>query len=82
MDRCSSTRRPCADISRLSTMRTGFASWINHIRLGEVAIGGTVGQLPYKPFTTPQRAAHEEFGDILTYKPYDGTCTKATESTR
>jgi hypothetical protein len=38
---------------------------MNHLRLGEVAIGGTVGQLPYKPFTTPQRARFEEFGDIL-----------------
>jgi hypothetical protein len=38
---------------------------LNHIRHGEVAIGGTVGQLPYQPFTTPQRARLEEFGDIL-----------------
>jgi hypothetical protein len=38
---------------------------INHLRLGEVAIGGRVGQLPYKPFTSPARARHEEFGDIL-----------------
>jgi hypothetical protein len=38
---------------------------LNHLRLGEVAIGGRVGQLPYKPFTTPARARHEEFGDIL-----------------
>ena len=37
----------------------------NHIRLGEVAIGGAVGQVPYQPFTTPVRAALEEFGDIL-----------------
>jgi hypothetical protein len=35
------------------------------LRLGEVAIGGTVGQLPYKPFTSPERARLEEFGDIL-----------------
>lgn len=38
---------------------------MDHLRLGEVAIGGTVGQLAYKPFITPQRARHEEFGDIL-----------------
>lgn len=38
---------------------------INHLRTGEVAIGGSVGQLPYLPFTSPQRARLEEFGDIL-----------------
>ncbi len=38
---------------------------INHLRQGEVAIGGSVGQLPYLPFTTPERAKFEEFGDIL-----------------
>ena len=38
---------------------------INNLRLGEVAIGGSVGQLPYRPFTTPERAKIEEFGDIL-----------------
>jgi hypothetical protein len=38
---------------------------INHLRTGEVAIGGSVGQLPYLPFTTPERAQLEEFGDIL-----------------
>jgi hypothetical protein len=38
---------------------------INHLRKGEVAIGGSVGQLPYEPFTTPERARFEEFGDIL-----------------
>jgi hypothetical protein len=38
---------------------------INHLRDGEVAIGGSVGQLPYLPFTTPNRAQLEEFGDIL-----------------
>jgi len=38
---------------------------INHLRAGEVAIGGSVGQLPYLPFTTPERAKLEEFGDIL-----------------
>ena len=37
----------------------------NHLRLGEVAIGGAVGQVSYQPFTTPVRAALEEFGDIL-----------------
>ena len=38
---------------------------INHLSRGEVAIGGTVGQLSYKPFTTPERARIEEFGDTL-----------------
>jgi hypothetical protein len=38
---------------------------INHLRAGEVAIGGMVGQLPYKPFASPERAKNEEFGDIL-----------------
>lgn len=38
---------------------------INHLRRGEVAVGGTVGQLAYKPFTTSERARLEEFGDIL-----------------
>ncbi len=38
---------------------------INHLKHGEVAIGGTVGQLTYKPFTTPDRARLEEFGDTL-----------------
>ena len=38
---------------------------INHLRVGEVAIGGSVGQLPYLPFTTSERAKFEEFGDIL-----------------
>lgn len=38
---------------------------INNLRLGEVAVGGTVGQKPYRPFTTPNRAKLEEFGDIL-----------------
>lgn len=38
---------------------------INHLRRGQVAVGGAVGQLPYKPFTTPERAELEEFGDIL-----------------
>ena len=38
---------------------------INHLWKGEVAIGGSVGQLPYAPFTTPERARFEEFGDIL-----------------
>ena len=37
---------------------------MNHLRLGQVAIGGTVGQLNYMPFT-PQRAALEEYGDTL-----------------
>ena len=38
---------------------------IDHIKLGEVAIGGQVGQLTYQPFTTAQRARLEEFGEIL-----------------
>lgn len=38
---------------------------VNHLRKGEVAIGGLVGQLRYLPFTTPERAELEEFGDIL-----------------
>jgi hypothetical protein len=38
---------------------------IDHLREGEVAIGGSVGQLRYLPFTTPERAKFEEFGDIL-----------------
>ena len=38
---------------------------INHLRRGEVAIGGTVGQLSFQPFNKPERAALEEFGDIL-----------------
>lgn len=42
-----------------------WLSLINHLKHGEVAVGGTVGQLPYKPFTTPERARFEEFGDTL-----------------
>jgi hypothetical protein len=38
---------------------------INHVREGQVAIGGSVAQMPYLPFTTPERAKLEEFGDIL-----------------
>jgi len=38
---------------------------INHLRKREVAVGGSVGQLPYLPFTTSERAEIEEFGDIL-----------------
>jgi hypothetical protein len=38
---------------------------INHLREGTVAIGGSVGQLPYLPFANPERARFEEFGDIL-----------------
>ncbi len=38
---------------------------MDHLRLGEVAIAGTVAQLPYQPFTTNTRARLEEFGDIL-----------------
>jgi hypothetical protein len=38
---------------------------IDHLREGEVAIGGSVGQWPYLPFTSADRARREEFGDIL-----------------
>jgi hypothetical protein len=38
---------------------------INHLRAGEVAIGGIVGQKAYKPFASADRAKNEEFGDIL-----------------
>lgn len=38
---------------------------INHLREGTVAIGGSVGQLPYSPFANQERARFEEFGDIL-----------------
>jgi len=38
---------------------------INHVRKSEVAIGGSVAQLPYLPFSDVQRAEREEFGDIL-----------------
>jgi hypothetical protein len=38
---------------------------INHIRKNEVAIGGSVGQLPYLPFSPSKRAELEEFGEIL-----------------
>jgi hypothetical protein len=38
---------------------------INHIRKGEVAIGGSVAQLPYLPFSASKRAEYEEFGDVL-----------------
>jgi len=38
---------------------------ISHLWRAEVAVGGVVGQLPYRPFTTPERAKLEEFGDIL-----------------
>ena len=38
---------------------------INHLRAREVAVGGSVSQLPYMPFAAPDRATREEFGDIL-----------------
>jgi hypothetical protein len=38
---------------------------INHIRKSEVAIGGSVSQLPYMPFSASKRAEYEEFGDVL-----------------
>lgn len=37
----------------------------DHLRKSEVAIGGSVSQLPYLPFSTSKRAEHEEFGDVL-----------------
>lgn len=38
---------------------------IDHLRAGEVAIGGMVGQKSYQPFASPERARNEEFGDIF-----------------
>jgi hypothetical protein len=38
---------------------------LDHLRLGEVAVSGRVGQGPYDPFANPDRARIEEFGDIL-----------------
>jgi hypothetical protein len=38
---------------------------LDHLRYGEVAIAGSVKQLPYEPFSTRARAELEEFGDIL-----------------
>jgi hypothetical protein len=38
---------------------------INHLRAGEVAIGGMVKQKSCNPFASPERAKNEEFGDIL-----------------
>jgi hypothetical protein len=38
---------------------------INHLRRREVAIGGSVAQLPYLPFSASKRAEYEEFGDSL-----------------
>jgi hypothetical protein len=38
---------------------------INHLRAGEVAIGGMVKQKNYNPFASPIRAKNEEFGDIF-----------------
>ena len=38
---------------------------INHLRAGEVAIGGAVAQKFHEPFESPERAKNEEFGDIL-----------------
>jgi len=38
---------------------------LDHLRLGEVAVSGQVGQGLYNPFATPDRARIEEFGDIL-----------------
>lgn len=38
---------------------------LDHLRRGEVAVSGQVGQGPYNPFANPDRARFEEFGDIL-----------------
>jgi hypothetical protein len=38
---------------------------LDHLRLGEVAVSGRVGQGPYNPFADPDRARIEEFGDVL-----------------
>ncbi len=38
---------------------------LDHLRLGEVAVSGQVGQGPYNPFADPDRARSEEFGDVL-----------------
>src|SRR5579872_4892350 len=38
---------------------------LDHLRLGEVAVRGHVGQGLYEPFADPDRARTEEFGDIL-----------------
>ena len=38
---------------------------INHHREDMITVGGSVGQLPYLPFATPERARFDEFGDIL-----------------
>jgi hypothetical protein len=35
------------------------------VRLGSVAVVGTLSQLEYQPFATSQRAASEEFGDLI-----------------
>lgn len=57
---------------------------INHLKRGEVAVGGAVRQLPYQPFTNPERARHEEFGDILAsgllWLLHKGHRTSASES--
>jgi hypothetical protein len=38
---------------------------LDHLRIGEVAVRGHVGQGLYEPFANPDRARTEEFGDIL-----------------
>lgn len=38
---------------------------LDHLRQGEVAVSGQVGQGPYDPFANPDRARIEEFGDVL-----------------
>jgi hypothetical protein len=35
------------------------------VRLGSVAVVGTLSQLEYQPFATSRRAASEEFGDLI-----------------
>jgi hypothetical protein len=38
---------------------------ITHLRSGQVAVGGMVEQVSYDPFSSPDRAENEEFGEIL-----------------
>lgn len=51
---------------------------LSHLRKREVAIGGSVGQLAYLPFTTPERAMLEEFG-IFYYPACSGWFIRVLE---
>lgn len=42
-----------------------WLSLIKPLRSREVAVGGMVKQIPYDPFSSSDRARHEEFGEIL-----------------